>query len=158
MNIRQIAMPQYTHLQVKTAVFRTFLPFLAQVLPTQTSHTASGPTSTSSTRARPKKVSTDFWVFDEETGEEGFTGLYTENEFWVLSAKGSYSKRRIYGRSFKKGRPKGYGKKGGKKIKTRLPPEVKRQRFLQHGKMTSKTQLSGEKARAKEKVKRARKE
>jgi len=22
-----------------------------------------------------------FWVFDEETGEEGFTGLYTENEF-----------------------------------------------------------------------------
>ena len=31
-------------------------------------------------------------------------------------------------------------------------------KVLQHGKMTSKTQLSGEKARAKEKVKRARKE
>ena len=28
-----------------------------------------------------------FWVFDEETGEEGVTGLYTENEFWVLGAK-----------------------------------------------------------------------
>ena len=26
--------------------------------------------------------------------------------------KGSYSKRRLYGRSFKKGKPKGYGKKG----------------------------------------------
>ena len=42
----------------------------------------------------------------------GFTGLYTENEFWVLGAKGSYSRRRLYGRSFKKGKPKGYGKKG----------------------------------------------
>ena len=27
-----------------------------------------------------------FWVFDEETGEEGLTGLYTNNEFWVLGA------------------------------------------------------------------------
>ena len=53
-----------------------------------------------------------FGVFDEETGEEGLTGLYTNNEFWVLGAKGSYSKRRIHGRSFKKGKPKGYGKKG----------------------------------------------
>ena len=31
-------------------------------------------------------------------------------------------------------------------------------KVLQHGKMTSKTRLSGEKARAKEKVRRARKE
>ena len=52
-----------------------------------------------------------FWVVDEDTGEEGFTGLYTKNEFWVLCAKGSYSKRRLFGRSFKKGRPKGYGRK-----------------------------------------------
>ena len=51
-----------------------------------------------------------FWVIDEETGEEGFTGLSTETELWVLGAKGSYSKRRLYGRSFKKGKPKGYGK------------------------------------------------
>ena len=53
-----------------------------------------------------------FWVVDEDTGEEGFTGLDTESEFWVLGAKGSYSKRRLFGRSFKKGKPKGYGKKG----------------------------------------------
>ena len=94
-----------------------------------------------------------FWVLDEETGEEGFTGLYTENEFWVLGAKGSYSKRRIYGRSFKKGKPKGYGKKGGK---DQDPASARGQKVMQHGKMTSKTQLSGEKA--KEKAKRARKE
>eukprot|EP00435_Cladocopium_sp_Y103_P039511 s1063_g10.t1 len=25
-----------------------------------------------------------FWVVDEETGEEGFTGLYADTEFWVL--------------------------------------------------------------------------
>ena len=66
-----------------------------------------------------------FWVLDEETGEEGFTGLYTENEFWVLGAKGSYSKRRIYGRSFKKGKPKGYGKKGGKRSRPGFRPRSK---------------------------------
>jgi len=53
-----------------------------------------------------------FWAIDEEAGEEGFTGLYTETEFWVLVAKGSYSKRRLYGRSPNKGKPKGYGRKG----------------------------------------------
>jgi hypothetical protein len=60
-----------------------------------------------------------FWVLDEETGEEGFTGLYTEKEFWVLHI---YSKRRIYGRSFKKGKRR-------KEIKTRLPSGVERQRI-----------------------------
>ena len=70
-----------------------------------------------------------FWVLDEETGGEGFTGLYTENEFWVLSAKGSYSKRRIYGRSFKKGKPKGYGKKGGKRSRPGFRPRSKGKGF-----------------------------
>ena len=45
-------------------------------------------------------------------GEGGFTGLYTETECRVLGAKGSYSRRRIHGWSFRKGKPKGYGKKG----------------------------------------------
>ena len=86
-----------------------------------------------------------FWVFDEETGEEGLTGLYTNNEFWVLGAKGSYSKRRIHGRSFKKGKPKGYGKKG----KDQDPASVRgqKEKVMQHGTMTSKTRLSGEKER-----------
>ena len=99
----------------ETAVLRSFLPFPAQVF--------ADPNITHRKRSNfyvidegeTEEGEYGFWVFDEETGEEGFTGLYTENEFWVLSAKGSYSKRRIYGRSFKKGRPKGYGKKGGKK-------------------------------------------
>ena len=64
-----------------------------------------------------------FWVVDEETGEEGFTGLYTETEFWVLGAKGSYSRRRIHGRSFRKGRPKGHGK-NGKTFTTRFQISV----------------------------------
>ena len=57
---------------------------------------------------------------------QGFTGLCTENEFWVLSAKGSYSKRR---RSFKKGRPKGYGKKGGKRSRPGFRPRSKGKGF-----------------------------
>ena len=59
-----------------------------------------------------------FWVVDEDTGEEGFTGLYTENEFWVRQ-----------------------------KVKV-----------MQHGKMTSPTQLSGAKESTKVKARRARKE
>ena len=81
----------------ETAVLRTFLPFPAQVLQTQTSRTASGPLFYVLEEAETKEGEYGFWVLDEETGEEGFTGLYTENEFWVLGAKGSYSKRRIYG-------------------------------------------------------------
>ena len=52
-----------------------------------------------------------FWVIDEDTHEEGFVSLYTEDDFWVLGAKG-YSRRRITGRRFKKGRPKGFKGKG----------------------------------------------
>ena len=69
-----------------------------------------------------------FWVIDEETGEEGFTGLSTETEFWVLGAKGSYSKCRLYGRSFKKGKPKGYGKED-KRSRPGFRPKLKRQRL-----------------------------
>ena len=107
-------------------------------------------------KERPKRVSTDSGSWMKRRVKKVSHGLYTENDFWVLSAKGSYSKRRIYSRSFKKGKPKRLWKERRKKIKTRLPPEVKREKVMQHGKMTSKTQLSGEKA--KEKAKRARKE
>ena len=93
-----------------------------------------------------------FWVVDEDTGEERFTGLFTETDFWVLGAKGTYSKRRLYGRSFKKGKPKGYCKER-QTFKTRLPSEVKRKRLYSMGERPAR-QLSGEK----EKVRRARKE
>ena len=128
MNIRQIAMPQYTYLQVK----QLFLELFA-VSPTG----VADPNITHRKRSNfyvidegeTEEGEYGFWVFDEETGEEGFTGLYTENEFWVLSAKGSYSKRRIYGRSFKKGKPKGYGKKGGKRSRPGFRPRSKGKGF-----------------------------
>ena len=94
-----------------------------------------------------------FWVIDEETGEEGFTGLYTENEFWVQGAKGSYSKRRLHGRSFKEGKPKGYGKKG-KRSRPGFRPRSKGKGYAAWDNDQQGTQLSGEK----EKAKRARKE
>eukprot|EP00434_Breviolum_minutum_P043804 symbB.v1.2.039065.t1/scaffold6327.1/size18981/2 len=45
----------------------------------------------------------------EETGDEGFVSLYIEDEFWVLSAKGGYNKRRVFSRRFKQGKGKGKG-------------------------------------------------
>ena len=97
-----------------------------------------------------------FWVVDEDTGEERFTGLFTETDFWVLGAKPLRVltlKRRLYGRSFKKGKPKGYCKERQTSFKTRPPSEVKRKRLYSMGERPAR-QLS----REKEKVRRARKE
>ena len=113
MNIRQIAMPQYTYLQVKQLFLELFAVSRTGVADPNITHRKRS-TFYVLEEGETEEGEYGFWVLDEETGEEGFTGLYTENEFWVLGAKGSYSKRRIYGRSFKKGKPKGYGKKGGK--------------------------------------------
>ena len=52
---------------------------------------------------------TGYWVAEEETGDEGFVSLYIEDEFWVLSAKGGYNKRRVFSRRFKQGKGKGKG-------------------------------------------------
>ena len=52
-------MPQYTSLQVKQPFLELFC-VSAQVLQTQISRTENGPHSTSSMRARPKKVNRDF--------------------------------------------------------------------------------------------------
>ena len=52
---------------------------------------------------------TGYWVAEEETGDEGFVSLYIEDEFWVLSAKSGYNKRRIFNRCFKQGEGKGRG-------------------------------------------------
>ena len=49
---------------------------------------------------------TGYWVAEEETGDEGFVSLYIEDEFWVLSAKGGYNKRRVFSRRFKQGKGK----------------------------------------------------
>ena len=96
MNIRQIAMPQYTYLRVKQLFLELFAVSRTGVADPNITHRKRS-TFYVLEEAETKEGEYGFWVLDEETGEEGFTGLYTENEFWVLGAKGSYSKRRIYG-------------------------------------------------------------
>ena len=128
MNIRQIAMPQYTYLQVKQLFLELFAVSRTGVADPNITHRKRSNFYVID-EGETEEGEYGFWVFDEETGEEGVTGLYTENEFWVLGAKGSYSKRRIYGRSFKKGRPKGYGKKGGKRSRPGFRPRSKGKGF-----------------------------
>ena len=48
-------------------------------------------------------------------GEEGFVSLFSEDDFWVLSAKGSYTKKRVFNRRFKPGKAKGRGGKQRKR-------------------------------------------
>ena len=130
MNIRQIAMPQYTYLQVKQLFLELFAVSRTGVADPNITHRKRS-NFTSSRKERPRKVSTDFGSLMKRRVKKvsQVCTLDTENEFWVLSAKGSYSKRRIYGRSFKKGRPKGYGKKGGKRSRPGFRPRSKGKGF-----------------------------
>ena len=135
MNIRQIAMPQHTYLQVKRHSLELFCvsragvadPNIARQKRSSFFFVDEGET---------EEGEQGFWAIDEETGEEGFTGLFTE-------AKGRYSKRRLYGRSFKKGKPKGHGKKG-KSSRSGLRPRSKGKGYA----AWDNDQPSGEKERA----------
>ena len=89
MNIRQIAMPQYTYLQVKQLFLELFAVSRTGFADPNLTHRKRSNFYVID-EGETEEGEYGFWVFDEET--EGFTGLYTENEFWVLSAKGSYSK------------------------------------------------------------------
>ena len=93
-----------------------------------------------------------FWVVDGETGEEGFTCLFTEtiSGFWALrvhtlSTDCTADRSRKVNRSAME-----------RKANVQDPASVRgqKEKVMQHGTTTSKTQLSGEK----EKAKRARKE
>ena len=157
MNIRQIAMPQYTYLHVKR-LFLELLPFLAQVLPTQTSRTASGPTSTSSRKERSKKVSTDFESLMKRRVKK-------VSQVCTQRTSSGFSAPRVHTLSAVS--TAGPSRKVDQKVivrkeeKDQDPASVRgqKEKVLQHGKMTSKTQLSGEKEKVKEKAKgRARKE
>ena len=57
----------------------------------------------------------DYWVTEEETGDEGFVSLYIDDEFWVLNGKGGYSRRKVFHRKFKQGKEKGCGGKQSKR-------------------------------------------
>ena len=51
----------------------------------------------------------------KKTGDEGFVSLYIDDEFWVLNAKGGYSRRKVFHRKFKQGKGKGRGGKQSKR-------------------------------------------
>ena len=110
MSLRQVDMQAYTYLRVK----QLFLDLFCSIA-----------TSTADPLIRRHKRTTflvldegeykeetGYWVMDQATQEEGFVSLFSETEFWVLGAKGGYTKRKIHGRKFRKG-PKG-GKSRGK--------------------------------------------
>jgi len=109
MNMRQIAIPQYTYLQAKQLFLELFCVSRTGVADPNIAH---------------RKRST-FYILEEGETEEGEHGSWTrdwrrrfhrsvhrERILGSIGAKGSYSKRRLHGRSFKKGKSKGYGKKG----------------------------------------------
>eukprot|EP00435_Cladocopium_sp_Y103_P010623 s782_g2.t1 len=117
-------MPQYTYLQVKTLFLELFCVSRTGVADPNIAHRKRSSFYIIE-EGETEDGEQGFWVLDEETGEEGFTGLYTVTEFWVLGAKGSCSRRRLHGRTFKKGRPKGCGKKGGKRSRPGFRPRPK---------------------------------
>ena len=141
MNICQIAMPQYTYLQVKQLFLELVCVSRTGVADPNIAHRKRS-TFYIIEEGETEEGEHGFWVIDEEIGEEGFTGLYTENEFGVLGANGSYSKRRLHGRSRKENR-----RAMARNEKDQAPASARGQKVkvMQHGTMTGKTQLSGEK-------------
>ena len=102
MALRQINMNNYTYLGVKGLFLDLFCG------------TATGTADPSIRRQRRStflvldegdlEEESGYWVMDQETGEEGFVSLFSESEFWVLAAKGGYTRRRIHGRRFRRQR------------------------------------------------------
>eukprot|EP00434_Breviolum_minutum_P034756 symbB.v1.2.030767.t1/scaffold3504.1/size56522/1 len=92
-------MAQYTYLQVKQLFMELFC----------TTRTGIADPTIRHVKRSTLDGETGYWVAEEETGDEGFVSLYIEDEFWVLSAKGGYNKRRVFSRRFKQGKGKGKG-------------------------------------------------
>ena len=114
MSLRQINMNNYTYLGVKGLFLDLFCG------------TATGTADPSIRRQRRStflvldegdlEEESGYWVMDQDTGEEGFVSLFSESDFWVLAAKGGYTRRRIriHGRRFRKPSKGGKGKGRGK--------------------------------------------
>ena len=79
MNIRQIAMPQHTDLQVKQLFLELFAVSRTGVADPNITYRKRS-TFYVLEEGETKEGEHGFWVLDAETGEEGFTGLFTENE------------------------------------------------------------------------------
>ena len=80
MNIRQIAIPQYTCLQVKQLLLELFCVSRTGVACLNIPHRKRSSFFIVD-EGETEEGEQGFWVIDEETGEEGFTGLFTETEF-----------------------------------------------------------------------------
>ena len=109
MSLRQVNMTQYTYQGVRELFMELFCITRTGISDPMIQHRRR--TNFFVVEEGEMENEDGFWVIDEDTHEEGFVSLYTEDDFWVLGAKG-YSRRRITGRRFKKGRPKGFKGKG----------------------------------------------
>ena len=107
MSLRQIDMTQYTYLQVKQLFMELFCTTRTGIADPTIRHVKRSTFLV--IEEGEYDGETGYWVAEEETGDEGFVSLYIEDEFWVLSAKGGYNKRRAFSRRFKQGKGKGKG-------------------------------------------------
>ena len=107
MSLRQIDMAQYTYLQVKQLFMELFCTTRTGIADPTIRHVKRSTFLV--IEEGEYDGETGYWVAEEETGDEGFVSLYIEDEFWVLSAKGGYNKRRVFSRRFKQGKGKGKG-------------------------------------------------
>ena len=107
MSLRQIDMAQYTYLQVKQLFMELFCTTRTGIADPTIRHVKRSTFLV--IEEGEYDGETGYWVAGEETGDEGFVSLYIEDEFWVLSAKGGYNKRRVFSRRFKQGKGKGKG-------------------------------------------------
>ena len=113
MSLRQIDMAQYTYLQVKQLFMELFCTTRTGIADPTIRHVRR---STFLVLDEGEcEGETGYWVTEEETGDEGFVSLYIDDEFWVLNAKGGYSRRKVFHRKFKQGKGKGRGGKQSKR-------------------------------------------
>ena len=113
MSLRQVDMAQYTYLQVKQLFMEFFCTTRAGIADPTIRHVRR---STFLVLDEGEcEGESGYWVTGEETGDEGFVSLYIDDEFWVLNAKGGYSRRKIFHRKFKQGKGKGRGGKQRKR-------------------------------------------
>ena len=80
MNIRQIAMPQHLYLRVKQLFLEPFCVSKTGVADPNIAH-RKGSSFVILDEGETAEGEQFLWVVDEDTGEEGFTGPYRENEF-----------------------------------------------------------------------------
>ena len=113
MSLRQIDMAQYTYLQVKQLFMELFCTTRTGIADPTIRHVKRSTFLVA--EEGEYEGEQGYWVVEEETGEEGFVSLFAEDDFWVLGAKGGYTKRRVFNRRFKQGKGKGRGGKNKKR-------------------------------------------